>query len=86
MWHMILSEWQWDLRAWRDVWHFLVVANHSRWSSGVLDVLNATGLAYVYFTRDKVWRQLVRWVQRRLGPPDEDGWRVKINYERKDPG
>lgn len=48
---MILSEWQWDLRAWRDVWHFLVMANHSRWSSGVLAVLNAAGLAYVYFTR-----------------------------------
>jgi hypothetical protein len=35
--------------------------------------------------RERVLRFRIRTLKRRLGPPDGDGWRVKINYERKDP-
>lgn len=82
LWHLLLSEWRWDLRARLVIWHWL-------WDQqGVAHLLNLVELALFYQALRHInglTHFLIRLAKKKLGPPDENGWRTKINYERKDP-
>jgi len=77
VWHLIVLEWDWDLAALPFILKF---AGHE-WVS----LLYLGGAWFLWRRRARVVRWINRTASKKLGPRDEHGWRVKINYDRKEP-
>jgi len=80
-WHWMLAEWHWDLHARVVIWLFLLHFFGHDW----VNVAEVIAFLWVLRHRDSVQRLAVRLRNKIPGKPDRDGWRARVNYERKDP-